>query len=716
MYQVKLRFEKGGELESTEKLIIGDQPEVRFFNRELSWLSFNERVLAQHSRLDVPLGEKLRFIAISANNLDEFFMVRIAGLKQLEKRGYLTVPETDERLDELLVKIEERCGKLQNQQQTAFNSVFSQLSNVCKIIDINKLNKKEVCWLRNQYSENILPLLSPTTLDPSHPFPFIQNKGMGLLLELLDQQDKLMRAVVILPDSCPRFIRLPGASFRFIRVENAITTFLSLIFPKYKIKNSGMFRILRDSEMQIDDEASDLLSHFESSLKQRRRGDIISLVITNQVSKTTLNFLVREMEADTSVIYRTEGFIGLEDLHEIIRQLPQKLLFKKWNARLPQRVLDFNQDIFSAIKRKDLLVHHPFEDFGVVISLLEQAADDPDVLAIRQTLYRTTSDSPIAQALIKAAENGKSVTAIIELRARFDEANNIKLARELEKAGAQVTYGLSHLKVHSKLTLIMRRENKKIVSYVHCGTGNYHHTNSKTYTDFSFFTCEKAIAEDIRLIFNFLTSYIQPDNLNHAKISPKSSHEWLLDCLDTEIANAKAGKPAFFFGKANALLDKTLIEKFYEASNAGVEITLLIRGICGLRPGIVGMSENIKVFSIIGRYLEHGRFYVFGNGDIMGSKQNKLFLSSSDLMYRNLFKRVEIFLPILNSTLRKQFFEQIIPALNSDNLNRWELKGDGTYQPIVAIKNKFSAHEYFMKTISFSGQGTSSENFERFTH
>lgn len=696
----------------TEKLISNEEKDARFFNRELSWLSFNERVLSQYLRPDVPLGEKLRFIAISANNLDEFFMVRIAGLRQLEKRGYLTVPGSDERLDELLTRVLERSVKLQLQQQTALDFVLSQLSKVCEITDIKNLNKQEYHWLTNQFSENILPLLSPTTLDPVHPFPFIQNKGKGLFLELLTQKDELIRAVILLPDSCPRFIKIPGALLRFVKVEDAITKHINLIFPKYQIKKAGMFRILRDSEMQIDDEASDLLSQFESSLKRRRRGEIVSLVISDNFSKATLNFLKREMQTDTSAIYQTKGLVGLQDVNDILRHFPQKLLFKKWNARLPQRIIDFNQDIFAAIKQKDLLVHHPFEEFDVVIKLLEQAANDPDVLAIRQTLYRTTSDSPIAQALKKAAENGKAVTAVIELKARFDEANNIKLARELEKAGAQVTYGLGQLKVHSKLSLIMREEDKKIVSYVHCGTGNYHPANSKTYTDYSFFTCEKSICEDVRLIFNFLTSYVQPDSLVCTKISPNSSHQWFLDCLDNEIANAKAGKPAFFTGKTNALLEKTIIKKLYDASNAGVKITLFVRGICGLRPGVIGMSENIKVFSIIGRYLEHGRFYVFGNGDAMGSKQNQLFLSSADLMHRNLFNRVEIFLPILNTTLRKQFFEQIIPALISDNINRWELKDDGSYLADVPKTKKFSSHNYFMETVSLSGQGSSSEHFD----
>ena len=696
----------------TEKLIDNEEKKTHFFDRELSWLSFNERVLSQYLRPDFPLGEKLRFIAISANNLDEFFMVRIAGLRQLKKRGYLTIPGSDQKLDELLARVIDRSAKLRLQQQAAFNCILSQLGKVCEITDIKNLNKQELHWLNNQFSESILPLLSPTTLDPIHPFPFIQNKGKGLLLELLTQKDELIRAVIRLPDSCPRFIRISGASLRFVKVEDAITKFVNLIFPKYKIKKAGMFRVLRDSEMQIDDEASDLLSQFESSLKRRRRGEIVSLVISDNFSKATLNFLKREMRADTSAIYQISGFVGLQDVDEILRHLPQKLLFKKWNARLPRRIIDFNQDIFAAIKQKDLLVHHPFEEFGVVIKLLEQAANDPDVLAIRQTLYRTTSGSPIAKALIKAAENGIAVTAVIELKARFDEENNIKLARELEKAGAQVTYGLGQLKVHSKLSLIMREEDKKIVSYVHCGTGNYHPTNSETYTDFSFFTCEKSICEDVRLIFNFLTSYIQPDNLVRSKISPNSSHQWFLDCLDNEIRNAKAGKPAFFLGKANALQEKTIIEKLYDASNAGVEITLFVRGICGLRPGVIGMSENIKVFSIIGRFLEHGRFYVFGNGDAMGSKQNELFLSSADLMHRNFFNRIEVFLPILNTTLRKQFFEQIIPALISDNVNRWELKDDGRYIPNVPKTKNFSSQDFFMKTISLSGQGSGSEHFD----
>ena len=703
-------------MQVTEQLINNEEKKARFFNRELSWLSFNERVLSQYLRPDFPLGEKLRFIAISANNLDEFFMVRIAGLRQLEKRGYLTVPGSDERLDEILARVIERSVKLQLQQQTAFNCVLSQINKVFEITDIKTLNKREINCLNNQFSENILPLLSPTTLDPVHPFPFIQNKGKGLFLELLNQEDELIRAVIRLPDSCPRFIRISGASLRFIKVEDLITKFINLIYPKYRIKKAGMFKILRDSEMQIDDEASDLLSQFESSLKRRRRGEIVSLAISDDFSKATLNFLKREMRADTSAIYLTNGFVGLEDINDILAHFPDKLLFKESNARIPQRIIDFNQDIFAAIKQKDLLVQHPFEEFGVVIKLLEQAATDPNVLAIRQTLYRTSSDSPIARALKKAAENGKAVTAVIELKARFDEENNIKLARELEKAGAQVTYGLGQFKVHSKLSLIMREEDKKIVSYVHCGTGNYHPTNSKTYTDFSFFTCEKSICEDVRLIFNFLTSYIQPDNLVHSKISPNSSHRWFLDCLDNEIKNAKAGKPAFFFGKANALQEKTIIEKLYEASNAGVEIKLFVRGICGLRPGVIGMSENIKVFSIIGRYLEHGRFYVFGNGDSIGSKQNGLFLSSADLMHRSFFNRVEVFLPIFNATLRNQFFKQIIPALISDNVNCWELKDDGSYITNVTEMNKFSSHDFFMKTISLSGQGSGSEHFDNYNN
>ena len=696
----------------TDKLLHQDDLTARYFNRELSWLSFNERVLFQCKRQDIPLGERLRFIAISANNLDEFFMVRLAGLKQLEKSGFSVLPETNERLDELIASVIERVAKLQSLQQEALRDVFKQLDDIFQIVDIDNLNQEQLNWLKNWYSENILALLSPTTVDPAHPFPFIQNKGKGLFLELSNQTGDRVRAFILLPDKCPRFIRLPGNSLHFVKVESVITKFINLIFPEHLIKKSGVFRILRDSEMQIDDEASDLLLHLESNLKKRRRGESISLAVSADMPDNILKFLRRVTLTEPSLTFKTDGLIGLEDITEVLNHFPQKFLFKKWNARLPQRVTDFNEDMFAAIRQKDLLVHHPFETFDVVIKLLEQAADDPDVLAIRQTLYRTTNDSPIAQALKRAAENGKAVTAVIELKARFDEENNIRLARELEQSGVQITYGLTQLKVHSKLSLILRRERGKVVSYVHCGTGNYHPANSKIYTDFSLFTCNKSIGEDVRLIFNFLTSYVQPENLKVAKISPHSSHKWFLECIDKEIANAKASKPAFFWGKANSLLDIEVIDKLYEASKAGVEISLMIRGICALRPGIVGMSENIRVFSIVGRFLEHGRFYIFGNGYAMGSKQNQIFLSSADLMSRNFFRRVEIFLPVDNPTLRKQFFNQIIPALSSDNVNCWELKEDGDYVSLEPKSSRQSSHEYFMKTLSLSGLGSYSENYD----
>lgn len=693
----------------TSSLILPEQEHARYFDRELSWLSFNERVLFQYLRADVPLGEKFRFIAISANNLDEFYMVRIAGLTQLEKRGIHVIPKTEQRLDELLEHTLTRARKLRHDQLAAYTDVLSQFNDIGKIQHASDLNEKEFAWLKDWYVENILPLLSPTTIDPAHPFPFIQNKGKGLLIELTTPSKEPVRAVIILPETCQRFIRMPGERLDFVSTESAIMAFIDLIYPDHKVKKSGMFQILRDSEMQFDDEAEDLLSQFESSLKKRRRGNVISLMIACNFSKSTIKFLSTAMALDESQIIEENGLIALEDLIEIINFFPRKLLFQKWQARFPQRIIDFKGDCFAAIRHKDLLVHHPFESFDVVVKFLEQAADDPNVLAIRQTLYRTTSESPIAKALVKAAENGKSVTAVIELKARFDEANNIKLARALELAGAQVTYGLGDLKVHSKLSLVMRREGDSIKSYVHCGTGNYHPATSKVYTDLSFFTCDKKICNDIRLTFNFLTSYVQPENLSKVKISPNASLQWLLDCLDTEIENAKSGKPAFFWAKTNAIVETMLIEKLYDASNAGVNVMLVVRGICCLRPNVEGMSENITVISIVGRFLEHGRYYLFANGGEFGSIKNQIYMASADLMPRNLFNRVEIFLPLENQTVRKQILEQVVPAINEDNVNSWVLQSDGSYREKSAEDEQKSSHEYFMENLSLSGQGSNAQ-------
>lgn len=684
------------------------------FDRELSWLSFNERVLMQAALPHLPLGERLRFIAISADNLDEFYMVRIAGMMQLYARGYQVVPETDGRLDELLARVLERSNQLRNGQQQQLDQFLQAFSKAEGCLHTAaELSAEQINWLRKWYKQNLLPLLSPTTIDPSHPFPFIQNKGKGVLLEMTSPDKKPVRAVILIPDNCPRFIRLPGEGLAFVAAETAIIQFIDMIYPNFKIKTSGMFRILRDSEIEIDDEAEDLISHFERALRKRRRGNVVSLTLSAGLSTDMVKFLQSEMQLSPEKICLTDGFVGFGDLAQLLEFFPKTLLFPSFTARFPQRILDFKGDCFAAIQNKDLIVHHPYESFDAVVRFLQQAADDPDVLAIRQTLYRTTSESPIAKALISAAEKGKSVTALIELKARFDEENNIQLARSLERAGAHVAYGLGDLKVHSKLSLVMRRESDKIVSYAHCGTGNYHPVTSKIYTDFSFFTCDKVICEDIWRVFNYLTSYVAPDELGKVKISPDSAHQWLMDSIDREIEAVQAGKPAFIWAKANALVERKLIRKLYQASQAGVNITLVIRGICCLRPGIAGLSENITVKSIVGRFLEHGRIYVFANGNELGSEENRIYIASADMMPRNMFRRVETFIPLENQTVRKQILEQVVPAVDKDTENCWLLQSDGRYIKAETDGEGFSSHQYFIQNPSLSGQGSLSGNKDR---
>ena len=693
---------------STSETGSDEQDTTLFFDRELSWLSFNERVLMQAQLSHNPLGERLRFIGISSGNLDEFYMVRLAGLYQLAERGYKRLPITDDRLDEKLVVIEQTAEMLQFEQQKILSQTLDALAEQdCVLVTPNGLDDSDRAWLEDWYCQNMLPLLSPTTLDPTHPFPFIPNRGRGLLAELHDQNKKLVRVVIQLPDNLPRFIQLPGSSLRFVLAEDAILAFLSLIYSGHSLKKSVMFRVLRDSEIEIDDEADDLVNQFENALRRRRRGNVVSLLLSDRLSASTMKLLYREMKLSDRHVVISDGFVGISDFMQLVSCLPAHLLYPPYHARFPQRIVDFKGDCFAAIRNKDIIVHHPFESFDVVVRFLEQAADDPDVLAIRQTLYRTTPQSPITKALIRAAENGKSVTALIELKARFDEENNIQLARMLERAGAQVAYGLVDLKVHSKLSHVIRREGQNLISYTHCGTGNYHPTTAKIYTDLSFFTCNKKICDDVWRIFTFLTSYVKPDNLEKLVISPSDSAEWLKSRLDIEIENAKAGKPAHVWFKTNAIVDRSLIKKLYKASTAGVKIELCVRGICCLRPGIKGLSENIEVKSIVGRFLEHGRIYAFGNGGIVGQKNTLVYIASADLMPRNLYKRVESFIPLENPTVRQQVLGQIIEAMRKDRRDSWLLQPDGRYVKMDDDQpDMLAAHDYFMNNPSLSGRGS----------
>ncbi len=680
-----------------------------FFDRELSWLSFNERVLKTAFDLTIPIGERLRFLTISATNLDEFFMVRIAGLYQLMARKYEIIPFTGKRIDTLMNEILSLVRKLKlNQDVLLKNLIHEFKKNKIKFCKIEDLSQEENKWIEKYYEENIIPLIAPTTLDPAHPFPFIQNQGKGLFIEMSHGKNKEINSVILLPKNLNRFIRLLGEEHRYVLLEDLITRFIDKIYPNHQLKNFGMFRVLRDSEIEIDDEADDLIAEFESALKARRRGDVVSLEISSNLSNNTQKLLQRELSINKSRIYTTEQFIDLDNYKELFNYFNSMFFYKPYKPRFPQRIYDFKGDCFLAIRNKDIIIHHPFETFDVVVNFLNQAAEDENVLTIRQTLYRTTPSSPIVEALVKAAEKGKTVIAIIELKARFDEENNVQLARILEKAGVQVAYGLVDLKVHSKLSLITRKENNKLVSYAHCGTGNYHPSTAKIYTDFSFFTIDKNICNDAMMVFNFLTSHIQPKDMKDLIISPNSSFKWLIKKIENEIDFAKKNLPSGIWIKCNAIVDSKLIEKLYEASNAGVKINLFVRGICCLKPNVKGLSENIIVKSIIGRFLEHGRIYVFANGGEFQSSKNDVYISSADMMPRNLYTRVEAYVPLKNETVRSQILTQVIPALVNDTKNSWLLEQTGKYVKLEDELN-FCSHSYFMENPSLSGQGTLSK-------
>ncbi len=688
------------------------EDEVKFFNRELSWLKFNQRVIAQSKSNSIPLGERLRFSAIAAENLDEFFMVRVAGLLQLRRSGVKFLQGEKRNLDELLDEIITKSHFLYLEIQKELSNIFLllQKSNVF-ITDYDDLDDDDKAWISKHFKKSIEPLIVPTTIDPSHPFPFMPNKGSGLILNLKNKLGKRMRGVIML-SNLTRFIRLPGRNLRYISVEKVVLKFIEDLYPGFKLINGGMFRVIRDSEIEINEEAEDLVSQFETALRARRRGNVISLVISDSMSEDIKSFLSRRMSISENNIITTSGVIGISDVNQIFYDLPKKICFSHYEPRFPQRIQDHNGDCFAAINVKDIIVHHPYESFEVVVQFLRQAAEDPDVLVIRQTLYRTTNDSPIVKALISAAEMGKSVTALIELKARFDEENNIRLARDLERAGVQVVYGLTDLKIHAKMSLIIRKEGSKLVNYAHVGTGNYHPITAKIYTDLSFFTSDATICDDVRQIFNYLTSKAEPRKLKKICISPVNGKENLINSIQEEIQNAKQNRPSGIFIKCNAIVDKSIISALYEASNAGVRVDLVVRGICCLIPGVPGMSENIHVKSIVGRFLEHCRIYIFANGSNWLSSKTKVFISSADIMPRNLYKRVEIYLPIENKTVRKQIVDQVMVANLMDNNNSWKLNSEGEYINESKASNEFSCHNYFMTNPSLSGQGSLAEGLK----
>ena len=686
--------------------------ESRYFNRELSWLAFNRRVLEEAGNQTHPLLERLRFLSISGINLDEFFSVRVAGLKEQQLEGLEHRSHDGLTPGQQLEQISAAADALIAEQQRTWLELGDLLAaEGIEVAEAESLTDEEREWLRGHLAEQILPVLTPQAVDPSHPFPFVPHLGFALVFSMVDTADsEAVSEVLMIPASVPRFLRMPGKRSRYLAIDTAIAAHLDLLFPGFELIAAGAFRVLRDTDIEIEEDAEDLVRHFRSAIKQRRRGRVIRLEFSSG-TPGDLESLVREgLSADHALIAESGGLIGIADLGLLVdREERPDLKFPPYSPRFPERVKEHGGDCFAAIRDKDIVIHHPYESFDVVVAFLRQAASDPDVVAIKQTLYRAGKQSAIVDALVAAAENGKSVTAVVELKARFDEEQNLLWASRLERAGVQVVYGFMEWKTHAKVSMVVRREAGAFRTYCHFGTGNYHPTSARFYTDLSFFTASKRAARDAAKLFNFISGYVPPKNLETLVMSPLLLREKLTGWIEAETANAKAGKPAAIWAKMNSLVDPRIIDKLYEASEAGVKIELVIRGICCLRPGIAGLSSNIRVKSIVGRFLEHSRVWCFARGARLPNPKARVVISSADWMPRNLDRRVEVAVPLENETVHAQVLDQVMVANLIDNEQSWSLDGSGHYTRVIAGKRSFNLHTYFMTNPSLSGRGQALE-------
>ncbi|WP_106607067.1 RNA degradosome polyphosphate kinase [Shimia abyssi] len=695
----------------------------RFYNRELSWLSFNWRVLEETKNPRVPLLERLRFLSISATNLDEFYTVRVAGLRELVRENNSTPAQDGLTAAEQLVLINEDARTLLQEQQRMFIGLRAKMEaeNIL-ILDHKSLTDEDKSHLAGVFLNKVFPVLSPLAIDPAHPFPFIPNTGYTLALALERNRDKrALNALLPIPHQIDRFIFLPSdeGSTRVLPLEELLLLHLDSLFPGYKAKGHCAFRVLRDSDLEVEDEAEDLVREFEVALKRRRRGEVVRMKISTDAPKGLKTLIMNELHVRGDEVVEIDGMIGLADLKELVLEERPDQLWPAFTPRVPERVQDHDGDMFAAIRQKDMLLHHPYETFDMVMRFLHQAARDPNVVAIKQTLYRTSKNSPIVEALCEAAEDGKSVTALVELKARFDEAANIRQSRRLERAGAHVVYGFLDLKTHAKISTVVRREGDQLVTYTHYGTGNYHPITAKIYTDLSFFTCDVNLGRDATKVFNYLSGYVEPEKLDNLAISPISLKARLIEMIAKEAEHAKAGKPAAIWAKMNSLIEPEVIDALYRASQAGVKISLVIRGICGLRPGIKGLSENIRVKSIVGRFLEHSRIVCFGNGAGLPSKKAKVYISSADWMGRNLNRRVETLIEIRNATVKAQIVSQVMAANMADVAQSWVMNADGSFDRASVPEGEFAfnCHRFFMENPSLSGRGSAgASDVPKLTH